>query len=119
MGITPDTVQEELLAGFNIFCATCSFHHEAKEKGLPSCIQKTCGGPLKSLTFPDYTGPIPRDRFQEICLLCGSPNDLKRAVYVQGKHIFSLCHKDRNAITVMPSLNVTIHPIIAPIRNHV
>jgi hypothetical protein len=119
MGITQDTIERELLAGFNIFCATCSFHHEALDKGLYSCIEKTCGGPLKGLSFPTYNGPIPRDRFKDICLLCGSPEDLKRAIYVQGQHIFSLCHKDRNAIEVLPSLNVTIHPIIAPLRDQV
>ena len=115
--MTPGQITAMVNQGFNIFCSTCPLLHEAKAKGASGCKESvsSCGGPLRGLTFPDYKGPVSRDRFNEICLVCGSFENLRQAVYVQGKHTFSLCHEHRKAIEVLPSLNVTLHPIIAPI----
>ena len=119
MGISQDKIQRQLDQGYNIFCATCVHHHNYLEKGLVGCHEssiKECGGPFAAKDFPEYQGVIPREKFKDICLICGSPNEITRAIYVQGSHVFSLCHRDRKAIEVLPSLNVTIHPIIAPLE---
>lgn len=117
MGISQDKIQRELDRGFNIFCATCVHHHNFLDKDLEGCHEssiKACGGPFASKDFPEYLGVIPRDMFREICLICGSPGP-SMAIYVNGKHTFSLCPNDEKAIEVLPSMNMTIRPIIAPI----
>lgn len=115
MTISQPQIEAELKAGFNVFCATCEHLHDGKAKGLSNCDKTLCGGPITNNDFPDYKGVIPRERFRDICLLCGDPAPYL-GIYTHGEHKFSLCYKDRKAIQVFPSITgVTYKPIVVPL----
>lgn len=118
MAITRQDIEKSLANGYNIFCATCVNLYQGREKGVNGCVEalnNECSGPLKVDTFPKYDGLIPRERFDEICLLCGDP-DITLQVIVKGKHEFSLCHNDRKALEVLIGKDIAVSPILVPVR---
>jgi len=77
--------------GAPVSCATCRWFHE----GNMRCGKSECGGPAVGRDFPDYDGPIPREKFIERCLVCGD-NAIKFHIIVgEGKTNFALCKRHR------------------------
>ena len=76
--------------GAPITCATCRHFHA----GNGHCGQD-CGGPGVGRDFPCYDGPVPREKFVERCLVCGSGKIEFHIVLGEGKTKFSLCKKHR------------------------
>lgn len=114
----PD-IETALKEGNPITCATCVHFFEARAKGLDTCGKTLCGGPIIGRDFPEYKGQIPRNKFSEICLLCGS-GILYCHMVVPGKdQRFGLClaHKDAlNGIITNPEIHLTqTTPIIIPL----
>lgn len=77
--------------GAPVTCATCRHFHE----GNMHCGQTECGGPSAGRDFPNYDGPIPRRRFVERCLICGSGEIAFLIVLSEGKTKFSLCKRHK------------------------
>lgn len=72
--------------GLPITCASC-FHLNTT---VWKCDRKdTCGGPMVGRDFPDYTGPLNREKLQERCLVCGE-GKLSHSMLV-GATRFGLC----------------------------
>ena len=116
--VTAGDIEEALKQGFPITCATCVHFYAACAQGLPSCGKTECGGPVVGRDFPDYQGQIAREKFSEICLLCGDSN-IRYKVVVGGKPRFALCEQHKSAFSgVVPDLETALHrspPIIIPI----
>ena len=126
--MTPAQILQSLSQGFNIVCATCphlyrndleksNSHSNPKcyvgSRGCTHSFLGDCAGPIFGKDFPLYAGPIPVERMTEICLVCGTPENLKLAVYSNGKHRYSLCQKDRRALELFPSVTTaSIPPIV-------
>jgi len=77
--------------GAPVTCATCRHFHA----GNMVCGQATCGGPGVGRDFPNYDGPIPRDRLVERCLVCGEGNIAYHIVMSDSLTKFSLCKQHR------------------------
>ena len=77
--------------GAPVTCATCRHFHE----GNMRCGKPNCGGPGVGRDFPDYDGPIPRERFVERCLVCGGENIEFHIALGGDKTKFALCKKHR------------------------
>ena len=58
------------------------------------CGKTECGGPGSGRDFPSYSGPIPRDKFVERCLVCGGSDIGYMIVGLPTK--FGLCEKHKN-----------------------
>jgi hypothetical protein len=92
-------IEAALKQGFPISCATCVHFYAACAAGLPSCGKTLCGGPIVGRDFPEYKGQIPRNKFEAICLMCGSV-DLACHVVVAGKEQrFGLCKEHEHTFT--------------------
>jgi len=103
-----------------ITCATCVHFYAALAAGRESCGKTLCGGPVIGRDFPEYKGQIPRNKFAEICLMCGS-GILYCHIVVSGKEQrFGLCaeHKDAlNGIVNNPEIPHTQEtPLIIPLN---
>lgn len=86
-----ESIDWALRNGAPVTCATCRHFHE----GNMHCGKTECGGPGAGRDFPSYDGPIPREKFVERCLVCGS-SEIKFYVMVPGSTTkFSLCKKHR------------------------
>lgn len=84
-----EAIAEAMQAGAPTTCATCVHWHA--NNGY--CGIETCGGPPRGRDFPDYEGPIPREKFVERCLICGDGNITHMIVGLGTK--FSLCWRHR------------------------
>lgn len=82
-----EAVEKALASGAPISCATCPFFHD----GNSHCGKSECGGPGAGRDFPSYGGPIPREKFAERCLVCGSSDPGFMIVGLDTK--FGLCKK--------------------------
>jgi hypothetical protein len=86
-----DAISWAMQQGAPISCATCRFFHEGKMH----CNKSDCGGPASGRDFPCYEGPIPREKFVERCLICGTGETAFHIVLGEGKTKFALCMKHR------------------------
>ena len=84
-----DSIAKALADGSPISCATCPLYHQ----GNGYCGKSECGGPGAGKDFPDYAGPIPRERFVDCCLVCGSNKPCYLIIGLPTK--FALCKKHR------------------------
>jgi len=82
-------IETAMAAGAPTTCATCRRFHE----GNMFCGRSTCGGPGAGRDFPDYDGPIPREKFAERCLVCGAANP--KFVIAGLATSFRLCSKHK------------------------
>lgn len=85
----PKAIADALSRGAPITCASCRFFHE----GNGDCGKTECGGPGAGRDFPTYDGPIPREKFVERCLICGSGKTEFIIVGLDTK--FALCRRHR------------------------
>lgn len=113
-------IDSALKDGYPITCATCVHFYAARAAGHPTCGKTQCGGPIVGKDFPDYKGQIPRSKFAEICLRCGS-KELSCHVAVPGKEQrFGLCKEhERTFDGVVANLEYEIPqhpPIIIPLQ---
>ena len=94
--------------GAPITCATCRHFHENKA----NCGQQTCGGPTLGRDFPDYDGPIPREKLVERCLVCGARNTEFRIAGLDTK--LSLCRKHKKVYDYIgtPLPDQIKHPVV-------
>ncbi len=80
--------------GLAVTCALCVFHHEAADRGQPSC-GKQCGGPMSGGAFELYKGPI--TDFSQQCFACGIvPTHLVRAKNIV--RVLGSCQKHTDMI---------------------
>lgn len=86
-----DAVNWALSQGAPITCATCRHFHE----GNMRCGQTECGGPGSGKDFPLYDGPIPRAKFVERCLVCGTGDVKFHIVMGTDQAKYALCKKHR------------------------
>lgn len=86
-----DAISKAMAQGAPITCATCRHFHI----GNKHCGKSECGGPGVGLDFPLYDGPIPRDKFVERCLICGSGEVKYHIAATTDQDKFSLCRKHR------------------------
>lgn len=117
--VTVKDIENAVIDGMPLTCATCVHFHTARLAGKPSCGKIDCGGPVVGRDFPDYSGQIPRSKLAAICLMCGD-SKLSCQVVVLGKEQrFGLCeaHKDTfTGIVFNPSIGIPQHtPIIIPV----
>ena len=77
--------------GAPVTCATCHHFHE----GNMQCSKTECGGPGMGRDFPSYDGPIPREKFVERCLVCGTGKVVFHIVLGEGQTKYALCKKHR------------------------
>ena len=110
MPLNSEHVVKALQHGAPITCATCKPFHE--KNGF--CGVVTCGGPVFGRDFPNYDGAIPRERFVERCLACGSPDTRFAIIGLPTK--FSLCTKHEKIFSDVsaPSFDGghVLHPVI-------
>ena len=78
-------------SGAPVTCATCRHFHE----GNMRCGKTECGGPGRGRDFPDYDGPIPREKFVDRCLICGVGDVAFHIVMGPDKTTYALCKKHR------------------------
>ena len=109
-------LQRELDSGVNAVCATCQHHWEGKAKGRGSCGDELCVGPAKAGTFPNYKGPMARERFPTFCLRCLSPT-LAFQVVVGGDKAFGLCHYHRRTFEFLQTGDAlkSVSPLLIPV----
>ena len=107
---------EEMARGVSAVCATCEHHASGLGKGLDGCGDTTCVGPARAGEFPNYKGPIPRERFNQFCLRCMSPT-LAFQVVVNGKSSFGLCHRHRRTFEFLKTGDAlqSISPLLIPV----
>lgn len=98
-------ISNALSAGAPVTCATCRLFHE----GNGFCGKTDCGGPSAGRDFPSYEGPIPRTRFVERCLVCGSGEIKYQIAGLPTK--FSLCKKHRGVFDHIQPDTVLKHPV--------
>lgn len=97
-----------LQQGAPVTCATCRHFHE----GNMHCGQTECGGPGVGRDFPSYDGPIPREKFAERCLVCGSGEIKFHIVMSEDQTKFSLCKKHRKVFKHVGAAEGKIkHPV--------
>jgi len=103
-------VRDALKLGFPITCASCSHLHSAWETEAEDCgYTKTCAGPLFGKAFPDYLGPLKREAFSKLCLICGDRKVTHQVV--AGKERLGLCHEHRTVFDKVHDLG-TVRPLI-------
>lgn len=99
-------VNKAIEAGAPITCATCRLYHE--RQGY--CGELACGGPGAGRDFPVYDGPIPRIKFSERCLVCGSEEIVGLIVGLPTK--FALCLKHKKVYDHVGSAHGKVkHPV--------
>lgn len=118
--ITQADIVKSVEQGYPVTCATCVHFYAACAMNLPSCGKAQCGGPIVGRDFPDYKGQIPRNKFSQICLMCGN-SKLYCHVVVPGKEQrFGLCleHKDcLSGVVTNPEINLPqSSPLIIPLN---
>ena len=92
--------EEAMRMGFPLTCASCDHLHNAWAKNLPDCGKTaSCGGPIFGRNYPDYLGPLPRQAFEKVCLICGDGNVEFHAVVGQSR--FGLCFEHRKRFDAM------------------
>ena len=102
------SIREAFAEGAPATCATCPLYHANKS----DCGKPKCGGPGQGRDFPDYAGPIPREKFVERCLVCGGANVKYLIVGLETK--FALCKKHRYVYTHIgqPDPDKIKHPVL-------
>lgn len=118
--ISVGDVEAALKQKFPITCATCVHFHTACALGKPTCGKTLCGGPVVSMDFPEYKGQIPRNKFSEICLMCGSGKLYSHIVVFGKEQRFGLCFEHKDALSGIVT-NPDIHlpqatPLIIPLN---
>jgi hypothetical protein len=64
------------------------------------------------MDFPCYDGPIPKEKFVERCLICGSDRVEFHIVLGEGKTKLSLCKKHRDVFTYVGAAEGKVkHPV--------
>lgn len=110
--LVQQTADEALKLGFPVTCATCTHLHNAWDAKAEDCgYTASCGGPLFGRAFPDYLGPIKREAFAKICLICGDRNISHQVI--AGKERLGLCDKHKNVFDNIRDLGTTRPLIIA------
>lgn len=112
----PARLQEEIDSGVNAVCATCQHHWEGKAKGQGSCGDTMCHGPSRGGSFPNYKGPMSREKFPQFCLRCMNP-ELKFQVVVEGEAAFGLCYRHRRTFEFLMTGDAlrSIKPLLIPV----
>ena len=96
-----DDIIRAMQNGAPVTCATCPRYHN----GGGLCGMQTWGGPLLGRDFPDYNGLIPRERFVDRCLVCGSDKPRFGIIGLPTK--FSLCAKHKKLFSESVPLSET------------
>jgi len=93
-----EVIERTLAKGVPLTCASCKLYYE----GDGHCGRmQTCGGPLAGRDFPDYDGPIPKEKFVEVCLICGNPKAPYLIVGLTTK--FALCAAHQSIYDKIPA----------------